>query len=233
LPITSSTSATPWRGSACITPNIRFAPRFRWQIRKARLRSLGSVNDQARGQSENAILRRKVARTSTICNAVRSPCNAPADAASAELCARRAAPCPYPSSAASLRQDQCVDPSFGLRLVASNTLACSAGVITEGFCPGCRISIKPSTRCCRNRSFQRAMVGAVVASRSWMVRYGKPSASRRIRRARNASPAGSVRDCVICSNSIRSSVVNEIASAVNGISHETPPNANCFLATCH
>jgi len=61
--------------------------------------------------------------------------------------------------AASLRRDQCVDPSFGLCRVASNTLACSAGVITEGFWPGCRISSKSATRCVRNRPFQREIVG--------------------------------------------------------------------------
>src|SRR3954469_6467546 len=54
-----------------------------------------------------------------------------------------------------------------------------------------------------------------------MIRYGTPSASIRISRPRNTSPAGRVRDCVICSNSPRPSVVNVIASAAKGISNET------------
>jgi hypothetical protein len=41
------------------------------------------------------------------------------------------------------RHDQCVEPSFGPSLIAASTLACSFGVLTEGFCPGCRSSISP------------------------------------------------------------------------------------------
>jgi len=41
-----------------------------------------------------------------------------------------------------------------------------AGVITDGFWPGCRISSRPATRSFRKRSFQREIVGAVVSRRS-------------------------------------------------------------------
>jgi hypothetical protein len=35
-----------------------------------------------------------------------------------------------------LRTDQCVEPSFGFRRVASRTRACNLGVMTVGFWPG-------------------------------------------------------------------------------------------------
>src|SRR4051794_3783179 len=48
--------------------------------------------------------------------------------------------------------------------------ACSLGVRTDGFWPGCRSSISPAILCARNRSFQREIVGAVVSKISWIFR---------------------------------------------------------------
>ncbi len=66
-----------------------------------------------------------------------------------------------PSTLASLRQLQCVDPSPGFLRVAFNTLARKLGVSRYGFCPGWLVS-KPSIPAARKRSFQRIIVGLVV-----------------------------------------------------------------------
>src|SRR4051812_12186015 len=63
-----------------------------------------------------------------------------------------------------------VEPSLGPFLIAANIRACSLGVRTDGFWPGCRSSISPAIPCARNRSFQREIVGAVVSKTSWIFR---------------------------------------------------------------
>ena len=72
-----------------------------------------------------------------------------------------------PRCLASLRQDQCVEPSAGLRRVASRILARSRGVSLDGGWPGRCVS-SPSRPWSRKRFFQREMVGAVVSSFSLM-----------------------------------------------------------------
>ena len=73
-----------------------------------------------------------------------------------------------PSSAASLRQLQCVEPSFGLLRVAERIRARSFAVSTEADCPGWLVS-SPSMPEARKRCFQRLIVGAVVLSLCLMV----------------------------------------------------------------
>ena len=67
------------------------------------------------------------------------------------------------SCAASLRQLQCVEPTFGFLRVAERILARSFAVSTEAGFPGWLVS-SPSMPEARNRCFQRMMVGAVVLS---------------------------------------------------------------------
>ena len=85
-----------------------------------------------------------------------------------------------PKRLASLRHDQWVEPSLRPFLIAANIRACSLGVRTDGFCPGCRSSISPAILCRRNCSFPREIVGAVVSKTS----SGKgPSLSSSVRRS--------------------------------------------------
>src|ERR1700689_2949298 len=66
-----------------------------------------------------------------------------------------------PSSAASLRQLQCVEPSFAFLRVDESIRARSFAVRIEAVCPGWLVS-SPSMPEARKRCFQRMMVGAVV-----------------------------------------------------------------------
>lgn len=86
--------------------------------------------------------------------------------------------------------------------------ACTRGVAVRGLLPSCLASspsIPDSLNCC----FQRAIVRAVVSSSRLIALYVLPFASARIRRARNTSPAGSVRDCDHRVNFSRCSAVSE------------------------
>src|SRR5436853_1504965 len=49
-----------------------------------------------------------------------------------------------PKRLANLRHDQWVEPSLRPLLIAANIRACSLGVRTDGFWPGCRSSISPA-----------------------------------------------------------------------------------------
>src|SRR5437763_2424274 len=85
-----------------------------------------------------------------------------------------------PKRLASLRQDQWGGTVFRAILDRGQYLACSLGVRTDGFCPGCRSSISPAILCRRNCSFPREIVGAVVSKTS----SGKgPSLSSSVRRS--------------------------------------------------
>src|ERR1700683_2374558 len=64
-----------------------------------------------------------------------------------------------PNSAASLRQLQCVEPSFGFLRVDESIRARSFAVRIEAVCPGWLVS-SPSMPEARKRCFQRMMVGA-------------------------------------------------------------------------
>src|SRR3954469_17375994 len=48
-----------------------------------------------------------------------------------------------PKRLASLRHDQWVEPSLGPFLIAANIRACSLGVRTDGFWPGCQLFHQP------------------------------------------------------------------------------------------
>jgi len=67
------------------------------------------------------------------------------------------------------------------------------GLATRGFLPICRAS-NPLNRSCSNLRFQREIVGPVVSSCVLICSQMSPSVIARIRRARNTSPAGNVRD---------------------------------------
>jgi hypothetical protein len=99
-----------------------------------------------------------------------------------------------PISAASLRTDQCVLPSCGFCCTFRHTLACTDGVANRGLLPLCFAS-SPSIPDSSNRCFQREIVRAVLCNSRCTASYVFPSASARIKRARNTSPAGNVRDC--------------------------------------
>src|SRR3954451_8500895 len=99
-----------------------------------------------------------------------------------------------PISAANLRTDQWVLPSFGCCCTFRYILACTAGVAVRGLLPLCCAS-KPAIPNSSNRCFHRAIVGAVVCRAFLIAAYVMPSASARINRARNTSPAGKLLDC--------------------------------------
>lgn len=85
-------------------------------------------------------------------------------------------------------------PSVGGCKVLRATRACTAGVATRGLLPLWRAS-SPAMRSFSKRFFQRQIVGPVVFSCDAIRSHVKPSARLRMIRARNTSPAGSVRDC--------------------------------------
>ena len=113
-----------------------------------------------------------------------------------------------PISAANLGTDPCVLPSCGFCCTFRHTLACTAGVAVRGLLPLCCAS-SPSIPDSSNRCFHRAIVRAVVCRSRLIVLYVMPSASARIRRARNTAPAGKVRDCDRPATSSRRSAVSE------------------------
>ena len=95
-------------------------------------------------------------------------------------------------------------------------------MITEGSCPAWRISNKPATRCFRNRFFHREMAGAVVSQplfnrsvRNTFCQHQDQPGSKVIAR-------GSVRDCIIRSNSACSSEFKATALALRGMSQLEP-----------
>ena len=97
-------------------------------------------------------------------------------------------------------------PSVGGRNVLRATRACTAAVATRGLLPLWRAS-SPAMRSFSKRFFQRQIVGPVVFSCDAIRSQVNPSASPRMIRARNTSPAGSVRDCAHRVSSVLSSAV--------------------------
>ena len=101
-----------------------------------------------------------------------------------------------PNVAASLRQLQRVEPSFGRLRVAARIWARSFGVSTEADCPGWLVS-RASIPEARKRWLRRLMVGVVVLTFCLIVLNLAPSASIRMSRARKTYPAGRERDWAV------------------------------------
>ena len=72
-----------------------------------------------------------------------------------------------PSSAAILRQLQCVLPSAGRCVAFRTTRACTEGVAVRGALPLC-LGSKPAIPCSSNRFFHRAIVGRDVRNSIWI-----------------------------------------------------------------
>jgi hypothetical protein len=107
-----------------------------------------------------------------------------------------------PKSVANLRHDQCVLPSGGLCCTRLMTRACTAGVAGEACFLYVGLAIHRDDAA-GNGTFTRTL----AQYRRSISRYDGPSARARIKRARNTSPAGKLRDCALRSSSSRSSEV--------------------------
>jgi hypothetical protein len=77
------------------------------------------------------------------------------------------------------------DPDFERKAADIIGLYLQRGRYYERLLPEVSRLHQPATRSLRRWSFQREIVGAVVSSRSSMLRYRRPSARSRIKRARN------------------------------------------------
>lgn len=99
-----------------------------------------------------------------------------------------------PVAAANLRTDHCVLPSCGFSCTFRHTFACTFGVAVRGLLPLC-LGSSTSIPDLSNRRFRREIVRAVVCNSRLIALYVMPSANARIKRTRNTSPAGKVRDC--------------------------------------
>jgi hypothetical protein len=94
---------------------------------------------------------------------------------------------------ASLRTDQWIEPSLGLCRVASRILACSCGVITVGFCPGCRSSVRPFKRSARSAaSIGRSSGPSSAAGPGYRHSFSQRPASGSCVHAAPLRPAGVV-----------------------------------------
>ena len=137
-----------------------------------------------------------------------------------------------PSSFASLRQDQWVDPSRGLRPVALRMRARNWAVSFEAGFPGRWVS-NPSIPCARKRRFHFETVGREVSSLSATARYEEPAASANTIRARCTKPAGSAGDRAMSWRSARWSDVSRIWGPSKGMLRRRPPHGKCLSATVH
>ncbi len=133
-----------------------------------------------------------------------------------------------PSRAASRRVVQWVSGFGGGCWVSARIFASKAGVMRSPR-PLRGASCNPWRRWVSKRFRQRVSVVLLSSSRAPNTAYGSPSASARITRARCTNPAAKVRDRVIVSSSVRSSIESSSGYGEVNMHEDTTPSVSTQL----